>query len=34
MNMEHELRDVREALRAEERKFILLNEKLKAKMVM
>lgn len=32
--MEYELRDVREALRAEERKFILLNEKLKAKMVM
>ena len=34
MNMEYELRDVREALRTEERKFILLNEKLKAKMVM
>ena len=34
MNMEHEMRDVKEALRAEERKSILLNEKLKAKMVM
>lgn len=34
MNMEHEVRDVKEALRAEERKSILLNEKLKAKMVM
>lgn len=34
MNMEYEMRGVREALRAEERKFILLNEKLKAKMVM
>lgn len=34
MNMKYELRNVREALRAEERKFIVLNEKLKAKMVM
>ena len=32
--MENELRDVREALRAEERKFVTLNEELKAKMVM
>jgi len=34
MNMENEMRDVKEALRAEERKSILLNEKLKTKMVM